>query len=583
VRPRHFLKIIYQELCERNDIVDVVSGYVRLSKKRRLKSVRTLPVHSEKPPSFSVSPDKQIYHCFGCGKGGGVINFIMEIEQLTFPEAVEVLAKRANMPLPEQENTQESRRRARMLELNKAAARFYYSELRAEDGQPGRNYLSQRQISSQTATKFGLGYAHNSWDRLRNAMKQQGFSDAEMFDAGLVKRGKNGGFYDAFRDRLVFPVVDVRGNVIGFSGRILGDGEPKYLNSPETLVFNKSRNLFGLNLAKKSKAGYIILVEGNVDVVSLHQAGFDSAVASLGTSLTAEQARLLSRFTKEIIIAYDNDGAGQKASQRAISLLEKLDLRVRVLQMTEAKDPDEYIKKKGPDAFQNLIDRSEGQLDYRLGSIANKYDLGKDDQKIAFLKEATEMLATIPNKMESEVYIHRVSDMTGIKAEVLSDEVEQKRKKLRFSRRRQEERNSHPEKEIQPAKREFRYENTVSATAEEGIIRLMYLDQGTVEHYKNQPDASDFSSPELRAIYEKMKGLMDSGKQISIASLSGELEPEKIALLSKILQKPENLTNSEEAWNDYANKIKEQKELSDSSTDLLALAKKLKEKKGYGE
>lgn len=512
-----------------------------------------------------------------------MINFIMEIEQLTFPEAVEVLAKRANMPLPEQENTQESRRRARMLELNKAAARFYYSELRAEDGQPGRNYLSQRQISSQTATKFGLGYAHNSWDRLRNAMKQQGFSDAEMFDAGLVKRGKNGGFYDAFRDRLVFPVVDVRGNVIGFSGRILGDGEPKYLNSPETLVFNKSRNLFGLNLAKKSKAGYIILVEGNVDVVSLHQAGFDSAVASLGTSLTAEQARLLSRFTKEIIIAYDNDGAGQKASQRAISLLEKLDLRVRVLQMTEAKDPDEYIKKKGPDAFQNLIDRSEGQLDYRLGSIANKYDLGKDDQKIAFLKEATEMLATIPNKMESEVYIHRVSDMTGIKAEVLSDEVEQKRKKLRFSRRRQEERNSHPEKEIQPAKREFRYENTVSATAEEGIIRLMYLDQGTVEHYKNQPDASDFSSPELRAIYEKMKGLMDSGKQISIASLSGELEPEKIALLSKILQKPENLTNSEEAWNDYANKIKEQKELSDSSTDLLALAKKLKEKKGYGE
>jgi len=563
--------------------VDVVSGYVRLSKKSGSNLFGLCPFHSEKTPSFSVSPDKQIYHCFGCGKGGGVINFIMEIEQLTFPEAVEVLAKRANMPLPEQENTQESRRRARMLELNKAAARFYYSELRAEDGQPGRNYLSQRQISSQTATKFGLGYAHNSWDRLRNAMKQQGFSDAEMFDAGLVKRGKNGGFYDAFRDRLVFPVVDVRGNVIGFSGRILGDGEPKYLNSPETLVFNKSRNLFGLNLAKKSKAGYIILVEGNVDVVSLHQAGFDSAVASLGTSLTAEQARLLSRFTKEIIIAYDNDGAGQKASQRAISLLEKLDLRVRVLQMTEAKDPDEYIKKKGPDAFQNLIDRSEGQLDYRLGSIANKYDLGKDDQKIAFLKEATEMLATIPNKMESEVYIHRVSDMTGIKAEVLSDEVEQKRKKLRFSRRRQEERNSHPEKEIQPAKREFRYENTVSATAEEGIIRLMYLDQGTVEHYKNQPDASDFSSPELRAIYEKMKGLMDSGKQISIASLSGELEPEKIALLSKILQKPENLTNSEEAWNDYANKIKEQKELSDSSTDLLALAKKLKEKKGYGE
>ena len=325
--PESFL----QELVEKNDIVDVVGEYVRLTKRSGSNQFGLCPFHSEKTPSFSVSPDRQIYHCFGCGKGGGVINFIMEIENLSFPEAVEFLAKRVGMTMPEQEDSREAKKRRRLLDLNRDAARFFYSCLSKPEGKPALDYMARRQITPHTAKRFGLGYAPDTWDSLINAMKALGYSEYEMFDAGLVRKGKNGGHYDTFRNRLMFPVIDVRGDFIGFSGRILGDGEPKYMNSPETMVFNKSRNLFALNLAKKSKSGHIILAEGNVDVVMMHQAGFDGAVASLGTSLTPEQARLISHYTNEVIIAYDNDGAGKKASQRAIGLLEKLDLKVKVL------------------------------------------------------------------------------------------------------------------------------------------------------------------------------------------------------------------------------------------------------------
>ena len=398
--PENFIT----ELTERNDIVDVVSSYVRLSKRSGANLFGLCPFHSEKTPSFSVSPDKQIYHCFGCGKGGGVINFIMEVENLSFPEAVEFLAKRAGMPMPEETNDRESRKRARMLALNKEAARFFYSQLSTPAGAAACDYMRQRQLSPATARNFGLGFAPDSWNSLTDAMKAKGFTEQELAEAGLARRGKSGGVYDTFRNRLMFPVIDVRGNVIGFSGRILGEGEPKYMNSPETLVFNKSRNLFALNLAKKSKCGYIILSEGNIDVASLHQAGFDSAVASLGTSLTPEQARLISRYTDQVIIAYDNDGAGIKAAQRAIGILEKLDLKVKVLRLEGVKDPDEFIKRKGPEAFRKLLEGSENQIDYRLRQVTAKYDLSVDEQKVDFLKEATELVARLPGTVERQVY-----------------------------------------------------------------------------------------------------------------------------------------------------------------------------------
>jgi DNA primase len=576
-----FSESFLQELCERNDIVDVVSGYVRLTKKSGSNQFGLCPFHSEKTPSFSVSADKQIFHCFGCGKGGGVINFIMEIENLSFPEAVEFLAKRANMPMPEQENSAESRRRGRMLALNRDAARYFYSQLASPEGGAAREYMKKRQISAASAKKFGLGFAPDGWEGLRDAMRGLGYTDLELFDAGLARKGKSGGFYDTFRSRLMFPVIDVRGNVIGFSGRILDDGEPKYMNSPETIVFSKSHNLFGLNLAKKSKCGYIILCEGNIDVVSMHQAGFDSAVASLGTSLTSEQARLISRYKNEIVIAYDNDGAGQKASQRAIGILEKLDMKVRVLRMTGAKDPDEFIKANGPDAFRNLLDKSENQIDYRLKSVTDKYDLKADDQKVAFLKEATDLVARLPGSVERQVYAMRVSAMTGVTADAIRDEAERRRKRLLARARSGTEKTMHPEKDFQPENKALRYDDPESAAAEEGVIRLLYLDAGLFRG-GGRPSPEDFSSPALAKIYAVLLKRSDGGESLGMASLGDALSPEETGLLAGLLQKPEVLSNGPRALRDYIEIIYQRKKLRGGDMDLRDIAKYYKEKKGYG-
>lgn len=576
-----FPEAFLQELVEKNDIVDVVSGYVRLTKRSGANQFGLCPFHSEKTPSFSVSPDRQIYHCFGCGKGGGVINFIMEIENLSFPEAVEFLAKRVGMPIPEEENSAESKRRRRMLDLNRDAARFFHTCLKAPEGRAAQAYMNARQITPQTATRFGLGAAPDTWDSLRNAMHELGYRDQELFEAGLVRKGKSGGFYDTFRGRLMFPVIDVRGNVIGFSGRILGDGEPKYMNSPETLVFNKSRNLFAMNLAKKSKSGYIILAEGNIDVVMMHQAGFDSAVASLGTSLTAEQARLISRFTNEVVIAYDSDGAGKKASQRAIGLLEKLDVKVKVLSMTGAKDPDEFIKLKGADAFRNLLEKSENHIDYRLQTVTNKYDLTVDEQKVEFLKEASELVARLSGSVERQVYAMRVASLAGVPNDVVAQEVERRHKKaVRTACRENENKLSHPERQLQPGQKEFHYENPESAAAEEGIIRLLFLDQGLFKG-KDLPEPEEFSSPALAQIYSALKTKFENGDIISTATLSATLPPELASLLAGILQKPEALRNGEMALKDYIARIRRQRELAADTADLRRLAERLKETKGY--
>ena len=366
----------------------------------------------------------------------------------------------------------------------------------------------------------------------------------------------------------MFPVIDVRGNVIGFSGRLLGEDGPKYLNSPDTLVFNKGSNLFALNLAKKSKSGYILLSEGNIDVVSLHQAGFDSAVASLGTSLTAEQARLISRFTGEVIIAYDNDGAGQKAAQRAIGILEKLDLKVRVLQMSGAKDPDEYIQLRGPEAFRQLIEGSENQVEYRLGVIAAKYDLNADAQKVDYLRECEDLLARLPNAAEREVYCRRVAAQTGISPEVLIGEVKSRRSRL--LRRTAAAERSSPERQSQPVERQLRYDDPASAVAEEGLIRLLYLD-GSLAAVAGLPDAAEFSSPALGHIYGVVRRRLGEHRSVSADALGGELSADEISLLVRILQKPETLSNSKRAMEDYINRIRQRRRAQSDSGDLMQL------------
>ena len=575
--PENFIN----ELTERNDIVDVVSSYVRLSKKSGANLFGLCPFHSEKTPSFSVSPDKQIYHCFGCGKGGGVINFVMEIENLSFPEAVEFLAKRAGLPMPEETNDKESRRRSRMLALNKAAARFFYEQLSTPAGQAACDYMRKRRLSPATARNFGLGFAPDTWSSLTEAMKSQGFTEQELAEAGLVRRGKSGGVYDTFRNRLMFPVIDVRGNVIGFSGRILGDGEPKYMNSPETLVFNKSRNLFALNLAKKSKCGYIILSEGNIDVASLHQAGFDSAVASLGTSLTPEQARLISRYTDQVIIAYDNDTAGIKASQRAISILEKLDLKVKVLRLEGAKDPDEFIKLKGPEAFRKLLEGSENQIDYRLRAVTEKYDLGSDEEKVAFLKEATDLVARLPGAVERQVYSMRVAAMAGVPENVVADEAQRRRKRLLSTARKAESREQTRVDRAPPSGgRSVKYTDPASAAAEEGVIRLLYLEPALIRE-ACLPAPEEFSQESLAHIYRAILDRLRRGESANTSTLGEALSGEEMSLLVSLLQKPEVLSRSRQSLRDYVYKIKERREESDQASDLRALANKYRERKGY--
>jgi len=583
--PESFIK----ELTERNDINDVVSSYVRLTKKSGNNMFGLCPFHSEKSPSFSVSNDKQIYHCFGCGKGGSVINFIIEIENLSYPDAIRFLARRVGMAVPEDEKDENYSRRERMLEINRAAARYFYDQLSAPNAEIARQYIVKRDISPGMVTRFGLGFAPDSWDGLVSAMQKKGYTKTELLDAGLARASKkgDGGIYDTFRNRLMFPVIDVRGSVIGFSGRILDDGEPKYMNSPETLVFSKSHNLFAMNLAKKSKMGYIILSEGNIDVVAMHQAGIDCAVASLGTSLTPEQARLISRYVGEVVIAYDGDQAGQKASQRAITILQQLDIKVRVLRMTGAKDPDEYIKKFGAAAFENLLKRSESHIEYRLSDIAAKYDLSADESRVAFIKDATGLVASLPSTVEREVYSRKAADMAKVSGDTVITEVERIRKKLLGqARKKQETENSRPSHFQQPREKSLRYENVKSAAAEKGVLRMLYYEPSLFTE-KTQLSEDDFSSPLLARIFTELAKHTKHGAQPSLALLAEHFTNEEISILTEILNQPTELSQSEKALSDYIKIIKTEKLAKQQNSDgdgpnLIEVANKMRESKGYG-
>lgn len=507
----------------------------------------------------------------------------MEVENLSFPDAVEFLARRAGMEIPVDGDKEVRNRRERLLALNREAARFFYSELTKPSGKVAQDYIARRGIDGKMVKNFGLGFAPDSFYALTDAMHAKGFQDYELIDAGLANPNKNGrGVHDIFRNRLMFPVIDVRGSVIAFSGRILGDGEPKYLNSRETPVFSKSRNLFGLNLAKKSKSGYILLVEGNIDVVSLHQAGFDSAVASLGTSLTPEQARLISRYKNEVVIAYDSDGAGQKAAQRAIGILEPLDLKVKVLQMDGAKDPDEFIKASGAAAFSNLISGSANHMEYQLGKAAANRNMQNPEEKVAFLKDAAAIIAQLPSPVEREVYAMRAAETAEVAKAVVVEEVERLRKRKLAGARKQSERNAvrAVQTSVQPRSRALKYENSRSAMAEEGVIRLMYLDPALFDGVALQPE--EFSSPLLGRLYGILREKAAEHASISMAALGGSFTSDEIEHIAALLQKPEVLSNGQQALRDYIGIIRAGRDALTAQSDLLGYAEKLRNTKGYG-
>ena len=419
-----FSPAFLDELNNRNPIEDVVGQYVALTRKGS-NLFGLCPFHGEKTASFSVSPEKGICYCFGCHKGGGVVNFIMEIENLSYPDAVRFLAKRAGLEVPEDDaNASQYKKKERLWALSKSAARFFNEQLKTPQAEEVRAYIAKRGLSASTVTRFGLGFAPNCWSALLDAMTAQGFTKEELLQAGLVLQNKEkGSFYDRFRNRLMFPIIDVRGNVIGFGGRVMDDSTPKYLNSPETVIFNKRRNLFAMNIVKKSKQGFIVLTEGYMDAIALHQYGFDCAVASLGTSLTQEHAEMLSKYTNEVVLIYDADTAGQNATQRAIPMLEKTGLRVRVLRMQGAKDPDEFLRKYGAERFRLLLEGSENQAEYRLRSLQMKFDLSVDEQKVEFAKQAAELISTYSTAVERELYGGKAAQMAGLTPEVMKLEI----------------------------------------------------------------------------------------------------------------------------------------------------------------
>ena len=569
------------ELVARSDIVDVVSDYVSLTPKGG-SYWGLCPFHGEKTASFHVLPDRQLYHCFGCGKGGGVVSFVMELENLPYVDAVRLLAKRAGMEFPERDMDESSRRkRAKLLALNKEAARFFHSQLHSPIGREGLDYLRNRGLSKGIMTRFGLGFAPESWDSLIKAMAQKGFDKRDLLDAGLAVSNQKGGIYDRFRNRVMFPIIDLRGDVIGFGGRVLGDATPKYLNSPDSPVFNKSRNLFALNLAKTTKLGRIVLTEGYMDTIALYQAGFDCAVASLGTALTADHAKLLSRFTKEVVICYDADTAGIQAANRAIPLLEKTGLKVRVLRVTGAKDPDEFIRKFGPDAFSRLLDQSENYVEYNLRQIQAKYDLADPVQKTEFAREASGMLAGLDSPVEREVYAGQVSELTGIGKPALLQEIQRARNsKLWAAKKKQNRRDMTPVTQVQPKARQMRYENTRSARAEEGILRLLMLDGALIRETAGL-EPEHFSSQYLGKIYAVLRRRLLEGRAIQLGMLEGELDREEIELLAEILRQPEALEQGSKAMADYRAILEAEgmkRQVSDE-TDLLALRDKLRQKK----
>lgn len=413
---------LIEEVRTRNDIVEVISGYVRLQKKGS-NYFGLCPFHNEKSPSFSVSPGKQMYYCFGCGAGGNVITFLMEYENQTFPEAVRTLAQRAGIALPEADDSKEARqadsRRAKLLEINKEAAKYFYYQLRTERGSVGMEYLRKRELSDETMNHFGLGYANKYSNDLIQYLKSKGYSEDLIRDAGLCNVDEKHGMYDKFWNRVMFPIQDINHRVIGFGGRVMGDGKPKYLNSPETEIFDKSRNLYGLNFARTSRKGNVILCEGYMDVIAMHQAGFTQAVASLGTAFTSGQASLLRRYANEILLSYDSDGAGVNAALRAIGILKEAGMIGRVINLEPYKDPDEFIKALGGEEFQKRLDHAENSFFFELRQLQKNYDLSDPEQKTAFHREIARKLCSFSEEVERENYIEAVAQKYHISFENL--------------------------------------------------------------------------------------------------------------------------------------------------------------------
>lgn len=531
------------ELRMRSDIEEIVERYVSL-RRGGVRRVGLCPFHSEKTPSFTVFSDTQSFYCFGCGAGGDVINFIQRIENLDWLDAVRFLAEQAGMALPDSGATEQliNRRRDAMLRINRSAARFFHETLMGEAGAAARRYLESRRLSPGTIRRFGLGFAPDSWDALKTRLLSEGYDEEDIAAAGLIKVSeKEDGAnkphsYDRFRNRVMFPIIDTRGNVIGFGGRVMDNSLPKYLNSPDSVVFKKSLQLYALNFAKNRNGGRLILAEGYMDVISLHQAGFCNAVATLGTAITQEQARLMSRYAKEVVIAYDSDEAGQKAAKKAITLLTAAGLDVKVISLAGGKDPDEYIKTYGAEQFKLVLEGSDSHIMYEIERAKHGLDITVPDNKVEFLKRAAEILCTVPSAVEREVYAERIAQDVGVSKDSLMADIAVRLKK----RMRAQQKSAAREQTalalgqrdiINPEKRR----HPKAARAEEALIAVLLRHPDRWRSTLGSVKPSDFVTEFNRRMYEALVTRLSEGQSVDLQAMSAVFSPDEMARLSYCL------------------------------------------------
>lgn len=563
-----------------------MSNYVTL--KRAGSSLKCLcPFHSERTPSCTIYPDTDSFYCFGCGAGGDVITFIMKIENLDYAEAVKYLADRSGIPLPEDElgNKTADNKRKRLLEMNKEAARFFYSVIKSEAGRPGLEYLIKRGLKPETIKKFGLGYAPNSWSALKDHMLSKGYYENELVDASLLGKSAQGRTYDFFKNRVMFPFFDLRGNVIAFGGRTLDPNDTrKYLNSRETMVFKKNKTLFSLNYAKDSavKKKQLLLCEGNMDVISMHQAGFDNAVATCGTAITPEHARLMLQYCDEVVICYDSDEAGQKASKKAINALSAVGIKTRVIKMEGAKDPDEYINKFGAARFQKLIDLSAGAVEYELSKAKSGLDIENPLEKIDYLKNCYSVLENIPSAVERDVYITKISNETGVSADSIKSEINYRLKRKNTADKKKQWRKqvnatvAHRD-DLNPLAAKF----PKAAKAEEGLISYIYTNPDRCRDICSQISADEFVTDLNRRIFASVTEKILSGRDFSTFSLGSEFSSDEMGKISKIIAERRGMSIDSKTVTDYINVIKNTSDQSaepdvTNDSELLKFMEKLK-------
>ena len=578
------------EIKYRNDLGELAASYMQL--KRRGRDLTGLcPFHGEKTPSFHISTEHGLFHCFGCGAGGDVITFVMKIENLDYMEAVKFLAERAGMTMPEDDfDDSLGKLRTRIYEANREAARFYYQKLVSKEGSEGLAYLRNRGLADSTIRHFGLGFAPDERFALGNHLRSRGFTESEMIAANLVFKSRSGNsVLDRFYNRVMFPIIDVRGNVIAFGGRIMSDQKPKYLNTSDTLVFNKSNNLFSLNNAKNSKSDALILCEGYMDVISLNQAGFTNAVATLGTALTPDQAALMKRYCKEVLICYDADEAGQKATARAIEILRRAGLIVRVITIPDGKDPDEFIRRhgdKGHAAFQNIINGSGNDMDYRMQRLRSQYNMDSTQDKLNYLNEAVKLLCELDNPMEREIYASKLSDETGVSASSIKEQVNGGLKRRQRAYRKSE---------VSRVKRSLSARDDTVNTQHKDHLRATQAEENLIAYLINHPDKltyihehlrpEDFTTDFNRKLYEYFSERILNNLD-PLTALSRDFTADEQSKIAAMMEKQADMPQTKEALDEFIGIILEEKlkptesDIRNSSDEEFAdMLSRLKEKR----